>query len=120
MSFRDRVARDIGKVFLDTRFFAENRTIRYDGEEYPDIAVSIQEPEEIERQQKSDDHAQGFFQVQAVLFCDRSDLGGVQPEQGTWIEISSEENPAFFERYQVGKSSCEMGMLRVDLEATEQ
>ena len=43
MSFKDRVNRDIGKVFLDTRFFSENRTIRYEGEEYADIPVSLQE-----------------------------------------------------------------------------
>lgn len=120
MSFRDRVARDIGRVFLDMRFFAEKRTIRYDGREYPDIAVSVQRPEEVDRQPKADDHAQGFYKVRDVLFCALSDLGGIQPEQGTWLEISSEENPAFFERYQVAASSCEMGMLRVDLEVTGQ
>ena len=64
MSFKDRVNRDIGKVFLDTRFFAENRTIRYDGEEYPDIPVSLQETGEDERQPKADDHAQGFYPAQ--------------------------------------------------------
>ena len=35
--FKDMVKRDIHKVFLNTAEFAENRTIRYDGEEYPDI-----------------------------------------------------------------------------------
>lgn len=69
MSFKDRVNRDAGKVFLDTRFFAENRTIRYDNEEYVDISVSLQETGEEERQSKADDHAQGFYLVRAVLFC---------------------------------------------------
>ena len=68
MSFKDRVNRDIGKVFLDTRFFSENRTIRYEGEEYADIPVSLQETGEEERQLKADDHAQGFYLVRAVLF----------------------------------------------------
>lgn len=117
MSFKDRVNRDIGKVFLDTRFFAENRTIHYDNEEYADIPVSLQEPGEEKRQQREDDHAQGFYLCRAVLFCAREALGGRLPEQGTWLEISSEENPDFFDRYRVGAASCEMGMLRVELEA---
>lgn len=120
MSFKDRAERDISRVFLDTRFFADKRTIRYDGKEYRGIPVSVQGPEEMERPTKADDHAQGFFQVQAVLFCALSDLNGVQPEQGTRLEISSKENPLFYERYRVAASSCEMGMLRIGLEVMGQ
>ena len=120
MSFKDRVNRDIGKVFLDTRFFAENRTIRYDGEEYPDSPVSLQETGEDERQPKADDHAQGFYLVRAVLFCAQDGLSGAMPEQGTWLEINSPEAPYFFERYRVISSFSEMGMLRIELEVTGQ
>lgn len=120
MSFKDRVNRDISKVFLDTRFFAENRTVRYGGEEYTDIPVSLQETGEDERQPKADDHAQGFYLVRAVLFCAQSDLAGVMPEQGTWLEINSQEAPDFFERYKVISSFCEMGMLRIELEVAGQ
>ncbi len=120
MSFKDRVSRDIGKVFLGVRFFAEKRTIRYDGQEYSDIPVSLQETGEDERQQKSDDHAQGFYLVRAVLFCARNDLAGVVPEQGAWLEINSPEAPDFFEQYRVISSFCEMGMLRIELEVTGQ
>ena len=120
MSFKDRGNRDIGKVFLDTRFFAENRTIRYDGEEYPDIPVSLQETGEDERQPKADDHAQGFYLVRAVLFCAQDGLSGAMPEQGTWLEINSPEAPYFFERYRVISSFSEMGMLRIELEVTGQ
>lgn len=120
MSFKGRVSRDIGKVFLDTRFFAEHRTIRYEEKEYPDIPVSLQETGEDERQPKVDDHAQGFYLVRAVLFCDLDDLSGVMPEQGTWLEINSPEAPDFFERYRVISSFSEMGMLRIELEVTGQ
>lgn len=120
MSFNDRVNRDVGKVFLDTRFFAEKRTIRYDGKEYSDIPVSLQETGEDERQSKADDHAQGFYLVRAVLFCARGDLDGVMPEQGAWLEINSPEALDFFERYKVISSFCEMGMLRIELEVTGQ
>ena len=120
MSFKDRVTRDIGRVFLDTRFFAENRAIRYDGEEYTDIPVSLQETGENERQPKTNDHAQGFYLVRAVLFCAQKDIGGNLPEQGAWLEINSPDTPDFFERYRVLSSSCEMGMLRIELEVTGQ
>lgn len=120
MSFKDRVNRDIGKVFLDTRFFAENRTIRYEDEEYTDIPVSLQETGEDERQPKVDDHAQGFYLVRAVLFCAQKGLSGVMPEQGTWLEINSPDAPDFFELYKVISSFCEMGMLRIELEVTGQ
>ena len=120
MSFKDRVNRDIGKVFLDTRFFAENRTIRYEEEEYPDIPVSLQETGEDERQPKVDDHTQGFYLVRAVLFCAQDGLSGAMPEQGTWLEINSPEAPYFFERYRVISSFSEMGMLRIELEVTGQ
>ena len=120
MSFKDRVNRDIGKVFLDTRFFAENRTIRYEEEEYPDIPVSLQETGEDERQPKVDDHTQGFYLVRAVLFSAQDGLSGAMPEQGTWLEINSPEAPYFFERYRVISSFSEMGMLRIELEVTGQ
>ncbi len=120
MSFQDRIKRDISKVFLDTRFFAEKRTVRYDEEEYTDIPVSLQEVGQDERQPKVDDHAQGFYLAGAVLFCAQSDLSGVMPEQGTWLEINSPEAPHFFERYRVLSSFCEMGMLKVELEVTAQ
>jgi len=120
MSFKDRVSRDVDKVFLDTRFFAENRTIRYNDAEYPDIPVSLQETGEDERQSKADDHAQGFYLVRAVLFCAQSDLAGILPEQGTWLEINSPDAPDFFERFRVISSFCEMGMLRIELEVAGQ
>lgn len=120
MSFKDRVNRDIGKVFLDTRFFAESCTIRYDGEEYVNIPVSLQETGEDERQPKGGDHAKGFYLVRAVLFCAQTDLGGAMPEQGTWLEINSPEAPDFFERFRVISSFCEMGMLRIELEVAGQ
>ena len=115
MSFKDRVERDISMVFLNTHFFADKRTIRYDGKEYCGIPVSVQGPEEMERPTKADDHAQGFYQVQAVLFCARADLDGKLPEPGTWLEVNNGKNPKFFGKYQVGAAGDEMGMVRIEL-----
>ena len=107
--FKDMVAADIHNVFLNTDEFAELRTIRYDGEEYQD------------RRQLQSDHVQGLYLVTSVLHCALSDLGGKQPEKGGRIEVNDEEGGGgFFRRFYVASSVCEMGMLRVELEAIDE
>lgn len=126
MTFKDVVAQDIHSVFLNPAELAELRTIRYDGEEYPDIPVSIQELEAADRQRLSasgfgrggSDGAAGLYQLGAVLFCALSDLGGTVPKQGNPIQISTQTGGAFFRTYYVGLVGCEMGILRIELRGT--
>ena len=77
--FKDMVKRDIHKVFLNTAEFAENRTIRYDGEEYPDIPVVLEGPVQEKRSRLADDHVRGLHMMTAVLYCAQEDLGGKMP-----------------------------------------
>lgn len=37
------------------------------------------------------------------------------PEQGKWLEINDGKNPKFFNKYQIGSSGVEMGMVRIEL-----
>ncbi len=120
MSFKDMVAADNHGVFLNLEEFGERRTIVYDGETYPDIPVVISGLKEKDRRQLTSDHAQGLYLVHSVLHCARSDLGGHQPEKGTRIKISDREDGGFFRRFYVAMSTCEMGMLRVELEAIDE
>ena len=116
--FKDMVAADIHNVFLNTDEFAELRTIRYDGEEYVDIPIVLTGLKEQDRRQLQSDHVQGLYLVTSVLHCALSDLGGKQPEKGGRIEVNDEEGGGgFFRRFYVASSVCEMGMLRVELEA---
>lgn len=115
LCFKEALANDVHGVFLNTDEFSDLHTIKYDGKVYADIPVSLQDAEEVERDQKQDDHLQGVFLVQAVLFCARSDLGGVLPEQGTKIEVSSPRNKKFFHKYDIGRAGEEMGMVRLEL-----
>ena len=116
--FKEMVAADIHNVFLNTGEFAEPRTIRYDGETYEDIPIVLTGPKEQDRRQLQSDHVQGLYLVTSVLHCALSDLGGKQPEQGMRIAISDEEGGGgFFHQFYVASSTCEMGMLRVELEA---
>lgn len=121
--FRDSVAEDGKRVFLNLEEFAEFRTIIYDGTvfdgpEHRGIPVVLSGLREQERRQLVSDHTQGLYLVTAVLHCAREDLGGVQPEKGQRIRIGEgTETPEYFREFYVAASVCEFGILRVELEA---
>ena len=105
-SFKDAVQEDLNSVFLNLDEFAETHTVYYDGEEYSDIPIVMTGLSEKERVRQSiSDHAEGIYRVSRVLHCDIAAIGGKQPEQGS---------------YYVASSVCEMGMLRVELEAIDE
>lgn len=120
-SFKDMVAADNAAVFLNLDEFAENRTVRYDGEDYVDIPIVLSGLKEKDRRQISSDHAQGLYLVSSVLHCRVDDLGGKQPEKGQKLFINDREGGrGFFRMFRVASSVCEMGMLRVELEAVDE
>lgn len=120
-SFKDMVSRDNQAVFLNLNEFAEKRTVKYDGTTYQDIPVVLSGLKEKDRRQLTSDHTQGLFLVSAVLHCSISDLGGEQPEKGQRIKINVQEGGGgFFREFYVASSVCEMGMLRIELEAIDE
>lgn len=93
----------------------------YDGQEYQDIPIVLSDRKEEARRQLQSDHVQGLYRVSAVLYCARSDLGGNQPEQGARLSVNNREGGGgYFRSFYVAASGCEMGMLRVELEAIAQ
>lgn len=119
--FKDMVAADNQSVFLNLGEFAEKRTIKYDGEVYEDIPIVLTGMKEKDRRQLMRDHAQGLYLVSSVLHCAMSDLGGKQPEKGTRIKINDREGGGgFFREFYVAASVCEIGMLRMELEAIDE
>ncbi|MGN0184673.1 MAG: hypothetical protein ACI4AL_06110 [Aristaeellaceae bacterium] len=121
--FKDMVAEDNRTVWMNDSEFAERRTIRYDGEVYANIPIVLSGAKQSERPVSisSGDHGQGLYLVSAVLHCSISDLGGKQPERGTRIQINDEaDGGGFFREYYVAASDCEVGMLRVELEAIDE
>lgn len=119
--FQEAVARDVHGVFLNVEEFAQIRTVRYDGQEYRDIPIVLSDRKEEARRQLQSDHVQGLYRVSAVLHCARSDLGGKQPEQGARLSVNNREGGGgYFRSFYVAASGCEMGMLRVELEAIAQ
>lgn len=61
--------------------------------------------------------AHSIYRVSRVLHCDIAALGGKQPEQGCKLGIDED---GFVRSYYVASSVCEMGMLRVELEAIDE
>lgn len=120
MNFKDCVATDIHKVFLNTGEFAQRRTVRYDGMEYPDVPLVLEELVQEQRDRLTDDHVGGLHRITAVLYCARADLGGKTPKQGAGLEIAAREGGRFFQKYYIVSSACGMGMLEVRLEAVAQ
>jgi hypothetical protein len=121
MSFKDMVHDDLRRVYLNTEEYAELRTIRMDGREYTDIPIVLSGLKEQDRRQTVTDHAQGLYQVTSVLHCSIDDLEGNQPEQGQRIQINDQEGGGgFFRDFYVASSVCELGMLRVELEAIDE
>lgn len=119
--FQEAVAQDVHGVFLNVEEFAQTRTVRYDGQEYRDIPIVLSDRKEEARKQLQSDHVQGLYRVSAVLHCARSDLGGHQPEQGTRLSVNDREGGGgYFRNFYVAASGCEMGMLRVELEAMDE
>ena len=118
--FKDMVKQDIRKVFLNTGEFAERRTVRYDGAEYPDIPVVLEGPVQEKRDRLADDHIRGLHMMTAVLYCAQEDLGGKVPKQGSSLEITTREGGKFFQKYYVVASASHMGMLHIELEAMAQ
>lgn len=117
MSFKDMVAADNVNVFLDTDFFGETHTIKYDGTTYEDVKCVLTQLKEQDRSTTMRDHAQGIYLVTAILHCNVADLNGTVPEKGGKIFIS---DGRFMRQYFVAQSGCDMGMVRLELEGLDE
>lgn len=117
MSFREMVTSDISRVFLNTLEFAEQHTIIYDGVTYENINCVMTKVKEQDRTTTMRDHAQGLFLVSAVLHCALADMNNIVPEKGGKIKVSE---GAFLRTYYVAQSGCDMGMIRLELEAIDE
>ena len=100
MNFKDVIARDIHNVFLNTEEFASEYTVQYDGKTYAKVPASLQNQEAGEREQLT---ARGFGR------------GGKEPKLGKTLLIS--DGSPLPRKFLIAAAGCEMGMLRLELEA---
>lgn len=119
MSFKDMVAADNGAVFLDLNTFGENRTVTFDGYEFEAIPCVISQMREQNRVTVMSDHEHGIYRVTAIFHCKLDDIGGHIPEKGRKFAIYDPDD-SFLREYYVGQSSCDMGMVRLELEALDE
>ena len=119
MSFREMVAQDNHTVFSNTAEFADLRTVWYDGDKYKEVPVTMTQLKEQDRTVVSQkDHAQGIYLVTAIVHFPKDSLGGRVPEKGALISIS--EDDTFDRKYYVAQSGCDLGMVRLELEAYDE
>ena len=117
MSFKEMVAADNLRTFLDTGFYAEEHDIRRDGELYEAVPCVISQMKEQDRATTMSDHAQGLYRVSTIFHCRQSDIGGETPEKGRKFSICED---GFWREFYIAQSSCDMGMVRLELEAVDE
>lgn len=122
--FKDIAEIDARNVFLNLNEFAEALTVKYDERTFPDIPVVLTKVKEQDRRQNNrygaDDPAQGLFLITAIMCCAAVDLDGVIPEKGSLIAISDSTYPNYYHRFKVASSSCEHGLIRLELGAIDE
>lgn len=119
--FKDMALADNDRVFLNLDEYGEKRTVIYDSVTYADIPIVLSGMKEKDRHQLVSDHVQGLYLVSSVLHCSVRSLGGNLPEKGQRIKINDQEGGGgFFREYYVATSVCELGMLRIELEAIDE
>lgn len=119
MSFKEMAEADNLKVFLDIEIFGENRNVTFDGETFEEIPCVISKMKEQDRITVMSDHEHGLYRVTAVFHCKLDDLGGVIPEKGRKFGIYDPDD-FFLREYYVAQSSCDLGMVRLELEAIDE
>lgn len=125
-AFKDMVEADNKSIFLNADEFAEIHTVKYNGVTYSDIPVLLTKVKETKRPVlvigKDEDHLEGLHLVTAVAHIAQADMGGVIPEQKQLIYINDGEacGEPFMVTYRIKTSDCEMGMLRLELEAYDE
>ena len=100
-TFKDCAAVEIEKAFLNQNELAEVRTVIYDGMTYENIPVIEVGPKEGKRSsvvQMQHDFGQGLYKRTIILYCAEKDLGGVKPEQGSYLQLNEEEGGTFFHK----------------------
>ena len=117
MSFKDMVNEDNSSIFMNLDEFAETHDIEYDGETYEDVSCVISQLKEQDRVTKMRDHGQGIYLVTSIFHCPLEALGGVVPEKGTKIAISDDD---FMREFYVAEAGCDLGMIRLELEAMDE
>ena len=104
MTFKEAVASDVHEVFLNTDEFSDTHTVN--GVE---MAVQIDDNEQIEREKRFSQNMDGVFTNQKLIYVAADDFGPL-PKQGAILRLDSRT-------YTVADAIAEDGVYSITLEA---
>ena len=103
-SFKELIAEDVHQVFLNTEEFSDTHTVN--GKE---MAVQIDDIEQIEREKRFNQNMDGVFVQQRLIYVAADDFGPL-PKQGTILRLDKRS-------YTVKDAIAEDGVYSITLEA---
>ena len=104
MSFKDIIADDVHGVFMNPQEFSEMYTVN--GVE---MAVQIDSNEQIEREKRFNQHMDGIYLNQKLIYVAASDFGPL-PKQGSILTLDKRT-------YRVADAVSEDGVYSITIEA---
>lgn len=104
MTFKDIIKRDVKAVFLNTEEFSEIHTVNG-----KPMAAQIDNNEQIEREKRYNQHMDGIYVKQILMYVSEADFGPL-PKQGTSVSLDGKT-------YRVADAISEDGVYSVTLEA---
>lgn len=103
-AFKDMVATDIGNVFLNDMEFADEHEVN--GKR---MRLIIDNNEQIEREKRLNQHMDGIYVKQMLVFLSAADFGKL-PKHGALLTLDGKD-------YRVTDAIDEMGVYSITLEA---
>lgn len=104
MTFKDIVKKDVKSVFLNTEEFSEIHTVNG-----KPMTVQIDNNEQIEREKRYNQHMDGIYVKQILIYVDAEKYGPL-PKQGTSVSLDKK-------MYRVSDAISEDGIHSITLEA---
>ncbi len=112
--FKAQLVSDMS-VFHNTAEFAHKTNIWYSEKQYTVPAI-IDHTAAEERKKAGEDHAEGIYRANCLVYIALCDLGFV-PKKDRSIEI---EEAGAVREYRIGKADCEDGEIILELELMEE
>lgn len=103
-AFKDQVKKDVAGIFLNTDEFSDTHLIN--GVEMP---AQIDNIEQIEREQRGNQHMDGIYTQQKLIYVSAADFGPL-PKQGSLFKLDDR-------RYRVADAIDEGGVYSITIEA---
>lgn len=104
MTFKDIIKSDVKNIFLNTDEFSEMHTVNG-----KPMAVQIDNNEQIEREKRYNQHMDGIYVKQILMYVSAEDYGPL-PKQGTSVSLDGRA-------YRVEDAISEDGVYSITLEA---